>query len=193
MNSVSIQYFIARPKPPDQRAQCACFSKLIGLAELKLHIQDKYLRQDKKAEVHKRSFGLAKAKDKPEDGDSVMITAAPIQVGVDDQEASTLDDSGDGSANRRGWNQLTRRLQDLAQDEPQENSTPTFCPGGSHSVPLREQFDLSDIFWLDVHARTGKRTMRDEEELYESMDTEAQGEGVLDFDVEEHAEAILGL
>jgi hypothetical protein len=32
MNSVSIQYFIARSGPLDQRTQCACFSKLIGLA-----------------------------------------------------------------------------------------------------------------------------------------------------------------
>ena len=75
---------------------------------------------------------------------------------------------------------------DNLDDEPVRPS-----PVIGRRVPIRELFDFSRSHWVEMHAKSVKRSFDEELELYELLDLDAQCEDDVDLEVDDSTGAML--
>ena len=64
-------------------------------------------------------------------------------------------------------------------------------PSVTAAVSVEELFDFSRSHWVDLYAKTARRSFDEELKLYELLDLDAQGEDDVDLDVDDSTGAIL--
>jgi hypothetical protein len=58
-------------------------------------------------------------------------------------------------------------------------------------VSVEELFDFGQSHWVELYAKSPRRSFDEELELYELLDIDAQGEADVDLDVDDSTGAIL--
>ena len=75
---------------------------------------------------------------------------------------------------------------DNLDDEPVRPS-----PVIGRRVPIQELFDFSRSHWVEMYAKSAKRSFDEELELYELLNLDAQGEDDVDLEVDDSTGAML--
>jgi hypothetical protein len=147
---------------------------MVGLAELKMHIRDEYLRLNKRTEDRKRQFGRKEEK-VGVDGDTAMVPAAPQQI----QAADAGDDVGDAEAEimREDWETLRNRYASMMDlQSAAEGETPTYDAAGRRTITLLNLFNYQTDSWCNIACRSGVKNLNDEQTFMEEMEAETAGQ-----------------
>ena len=126
---------------------------MVGLAELKMHIRDKYLCLNKWTEDQKRQFGR-KEENVRVNGDTAVVPAAPQQV----QGAEAGDDVGNAEAEimQEDWETLRNRYASMMDlQSAAEGETPTYDAAGRRTITLLNLFNYQTDSWCNIACRSG--------------------------------------
>ena len=165
---------------------------LTSLAELKMHIRDKHLRAGETKKRMKRFFGNASTVPSTQALAQQPITPVPpLADETESDDAMAIDlplqQSQDGFADE--FNRLTSSFGRQASGDDND--------GGDGGMPSEISIKLADLFdfanrdWIGLHERSASRSLAQELELYELLDTDAPGDNDVNVEMDPALDSIL--
>ena len=92
---------------------------------------------------------------------------------------------------RTGFRAIVDNHTKMADDDDTDGE-PVCAPGIiGHLVSVEELFDFGQLHWVELYAKSPRRSFDEELELYELLDLDAQGEDDVDLNVDDSTGAIL--
>ncbi|KAH9162790.1 ribonuclease H-like domain-containing protein [Lactarius sanguifluus] len=157
---------------------------LLNIAELKLYLREEHLRARSVQTRLKRSFGTALDKDQtmPPPRITAAVVGAESALTTDismEQDASTpcgndIPDSI-GQQSMRG---IAQELIDAVETDNSAEPPEPFSDVLGLSIPIRNLFDFTQLYWVEAYEKLAMRGLQDELELYELLDLDAEGDTV---------------
>lgn len=180
---------------------------LLDLAELKMHIQDEYIRNDIKTSVRERQFGTQSqntqqtpdatpenpAADINSPVDNVDSLDVPmVDVEVPDNSINSTHSSANSST--RALRQLTVNLTRLTtEDSLDDEDEDEEVSHDKHNIRLQDLFDFSSDYWSTVDQRSAVASLEAEMSFYELLDLDAVGEPDLDPDLDDAVASLFNM
>jgi hypothetical protein len=155
---------------------------LLNLAELKLYLREEHLRARSVQTRLKRSFSAA-----PEGEDAAAAfsqTSLPLNAAVSESataelapaaEVSMAQDTSMELAKQPGMHAIIQKLIEAVEIEDDEPPEP--C-SEALSIPIKNLFDFTQLYWVEAYDKLAMRGLQDELELYELLDLDADGDTI---------------
>lgn len=173
---------------------------LNALSELKMHIRDEHLRKQTRKRL-KRVFATRNETVQTPSTNPIPSTSTttamttPALLPTDPTSSNDHGGSPAPASNAEppstGFRAIVQHHSDMVDDDNLDDEPVRASSVIGRQVPIRELFDFSRSHWVEMYAKSAKRSFDEELELYELLDLDAQGEVDVDLDVDDSTGAML--
>ena len=187
------------------------------LAEVKMQVRDEHLAHNQTKTQLKRCFGMVDGsihrQDRPPPPPSSVRSDNNFRASQVASTSSTPQDPSDTASNPDGSSHITESnaeddtaddqspqllssivdqfIQQGRMDDVEPDCLPTINQPAK--ISLEDLFDFSRVDWVPHHQRTGQRSLREELEVYNLLDTDFPGEEGVEVPIDDTAGDILTL
>lgn len=180
---------------------------LTNLAELKMLIRDDHLNAGNAKDWLKRKFGKTVDPVTTSALDSAAAATSSTPQSSESQHTSPAasgqpsNDTNfplDPSLNnpdidpKNEFTSMMSQMEKMVDTDKNVDGTPSF-PAESISVTLADLFNFNSTDWVTICQRNARRSLLEEQELYELMDKDSAGLEGGQLGIDAHTEAVIGI
>ena len=148
------------------------------LAEIKMHVRDEHLAHAGMKTRLKRRFGTVDLSSAPPPPSATpQIRTTPLTSSYPDAPSTTEPSAEDDQPAQLLGSIIDQFIEQGEKDgEEPGDSIPATLVSQYPPVSLEELFDFSRGYWVELHKRTGRRSLNEEQEIYNLLDADLPGE-----------------
>ncbi|KAH9023573.1 hypothetical protein EDB83DRAFT_2527307 [Lactarius deliciosus] len=161
---------------------------LTSLTELKMHIRDEHVRSGDTKQRMKRFYGTT-SQASASSGQLESLLTPPLDDGAEDVAMDidpVLQQLSDGDTD--DFNRITEtfsRQADRDNDDDGDSQIPSTI-----SITIADLFDHTEKNWISLHERSASRSLNEELELYELLNSDPIGAEGVDVEIDHALDSI---